>query len=445
LRNGNRLSKLPRIQTFPGPDTAGKGQITMNGRTISILAGVFLLVMGAFLGGMWTTHKTWWAWRTTEDAQDLWRSWRATGKFLRANSYAHRAGYAPDEPYTVHDAAALADGHLLISRIDPKSQRPVAELVDTTGEVLHTWPIDHSRMVEGGAANEFPHTATLLPDGSILVNVDDQKGLARLDACGDPVWVKADMIYHHMISRGQDGYWIWAEPDWDGGHNQRLVRFDPESGETLETISLLDDLIARSPENRVAFTMPAGMKFEAQAIPDETTDFFHPNDIEELSPALAPAFPQFRAGDLLISLRNLDLVAVIDRQTLAVKWAQYGPWRDQHDPDFEADGTISVYSNNGGRNRSTIIVIDPRTNSAREAFGSEGVPFSSFIMGRHERLENGNWLIASPMEGRVLEATADGRLVREFNNILDEGYNNVLSSVEFVPKDYLAEIPVCDR
>ena len=56
-------------------------------------------------------------------------------------------------------------------------------------------------------------------------------------------------------------------------------------------------------------------------------------DVEELGPELADAFPQFAVGDLLVSMRSLNLIAVLDGSTHDVKWWQIGPWHRQHDPD----------------------------------------------------------------------------------------------------------------
>lgn len=417
----------------------------MNARKVSILAGLFLLTISTFLVGMWTTDKEWWAWRTTSEARELWRSFRATGQLMRERTYFHRQATWPDATYTVTDPGAVAEGYLVISRLDTVTKRPLAELRDAAGEVLHTWPIDYSRLVAGGAADEFPHAATVLPDGSLMVNFDDGRALARIDACGDPLWVKDDMVYHHVISAGADGYWVWADPAWDGGHNQFLVRFDPETGQTREAISVLDDILSAAPGAGMALSITDGYEIVREADPDVTGDILHPNDIEELSIAMASAFPQFHPGDLMISLRNINLVAVIDRRTHTILWAQYGPWRGQHDPDFQPDGTITVFSNNTDRDRSTIISIDPKTNESHDMFLGTDLAFNSYIMGKHQHLSNGNWLIASPTEGRVLEITAAGKTVREINNILNEGYNGIIGSAEFLPEGYLKALPACQK
>ncbi len=85
-----------------------------------------------------------------------------------------------------------------------------------------------------------------------------------------------------------------------------------------------------------------------------TDDLLHSNDVEPLLPELAREFPMFRAGDLLVSLREINAVFVMDHDSLAIKWMFTGALR-QHDPDFFPDGTIVLFNN---RDDNTKIVWD---------------------------------------------------------------------------------------
>lgn len=417
----------------------------MTPRRIFFAALFFLAALSSYAAGMWTTYKDWKPWQVTTDVQKLWRSWRATGQFLRDGTYQLRQDYAADEIYTAQRPDLAAKGYWVINRFDPVNQRFVTDLIDQSGATIHSWPIDYSALVPGGNPTEFVHIATALPDGSLMIDFDNGTSMARLDACGKTIWNKDDQVYHHSIEKADDGYWTWADPLWEGGQNQEMVLFDPATGETKETVHLIDDVILKSPENALALSIPEGFVFTRDAKPGEIKDILHPNDVEALTAALAPAFPQFKAGDLLISLRNINLVAVIDRTTYDVLWAQYGPWKDQHDADFQPDGTISIFSNNIDRNRSTIIQVDPKTDQSRDLFYGTEANFNSFIMGKHQRLPNGNWMITSPIEGRVIEVTAKGEMVREWNNILDGRYNAIITYSEFLPEGYLTTLPVCAK
>ena len=92
-------------------------------------------------------------------------------------------------------------------------------------------------------------------------------------------------------------------------------------------------------------------RFKDNPTGDVGEDIFHPNDLDVLTAELAPAFPMFEAGDLLLSFRTPSLVVVLGADDHRVNWYQNGPWQFQHDPDFTADGTISVYSNFSGHGR----------------------------------------------------------------------------------------------
>lgn len=417
----------------------------MSARTISVLAAVFLAAVVSYLAGMWTTYKDWWPWQKATEVQAAWRSWRATGYFLPGDTYAHRKPDQPDARHTVGDAAAVAPGLWAINRYDPPTQGYVFELIDGTGAILNSFPIDYGRIRDGGKPSEFAHIATVLPDGSVLVVWDDAPGMARLDACGEPIWAKTDRIYHHSLERGVDGYWTWATDNWYGAEDQDMIRFDPMTGDILEEINLIDDVIERSPENRLKLTIPDGYRYKRDSRYGEQADVFHPNDLEELLPGMAAAFPEFEAGDLLVSLRNIDALAVIGRRSGEVKWIAYGPWRDQHDADFQPDGTITVFSNNNDRFHSQIIAVDPKTGASRDLFAGTGLGFDSFIMGKHQHLPNGNWMITPTIQGRVIEATPEGRIVREYDNILNGDYNALVLYAEHLEPGYLAKVPTCAK
>jgi len=119
-------------------------------------------------------------------------------------------------------------------------------------------------------------------------------------------------------------------------------------------------------------------------------------------------FPMFDAGDLLLSFRTLNLIAIVDPDDSRVIWWSHGPWIAQHDPDFTSDGRISVYNNNTGRGRSEIIKIDPMTREISNDLFHGEASFYTSSMGTHQYLLNGNVLIVVPGEGRILEVTDDG-------------------------------------
>ena len=64
-----------------------------------------------------------------------------------------------------------------------------------------------------------------------------------------------------------------------------------------------------------------------------------------LSVELAHLYPEFEAGDMLISLRELNLVVVVRPSTRRIIWWRYGLTSAQHDATFVA-GHVEVFDNN---------------------------------------------------------------------------------------------------
>ena len=89
------------------------------------------------------------------------------------------------------------------------------------------------------------------------------------------------------------------------------------------------------------------------------------------------------------------------------------------------------------------VTVDPKTGASRDLFAGTGLGFDSFIMGKHQHLANGNWLITPTIQGRVIEATPEGRIVREYNNILNADYNALVLYAEHLEPGYLAKVPAC--
>ena len=164
------------------------------------------------------------------------------------------------------------------------------------------------------------------------------------------------------------------------------------------------------------------------------------NDVEPLPEALASEYPDFQAGDLLVSLRDLNLVLVFDPETLEVRWSATGPFVRQHDPDFIGGGWIGVFDNRrDGTERGTvlggsrIIALHTESDSSRVVYsGSKGSRFYTAELGKWQSLENGNVLLIESQAGRVLEVDDSGNVVWEWVN---EPFSD-----EFVP-----EVPEATR
>lgn len=312
---------------------------------------------------------------------------------------------------------------------------PGLRLIDARGAVLHEWAI-HPEALFADSSDRDPqrnvalerrqiHGFHLFPDGDVLVNVEPV-GTARLDPCGNVRWT-LPAGSHHSIAPAADGtFWIPTRsfrtpveelsrarsyPGLSGNVFEDRVARVSADGELLEEISMVRVLYRNDLERHLR-----------KASRSVQLDPLHVNDVEPLFPEQAEAYPLFDAGDLLVSLRDLDLVLVFDPETLRVKWHSDHPFLQQHDPDFIGDGWIGVFDNNrDGTDRGTmlggsrVVAVQPSTDSTRVLFPSErSEPLYTHIMGNWQLLANGNLLLTESMAGRIAEVSPEGTLVWEW-------------------------------
>uniref|UniRef100_UPI002617264E arylsulfotransferase family protein n=1 Tax=Amaricoccus sp. TaxID=1872485 RepID=UPI002617264E len=111
-------------------------------------------------------------------------------------------------------------------------------------------------------------------------------------------------------------------------------------------------------------------------------------------------------------------------------------------PDFQPDGTITVYDNHTGSGVSRILRIDPGTRAVETLFaGSEETPFYSWQRGKHQMLPNGNVLVTDAEQGRVFEAAPDGDLVWERDMGWDADRNMIVTEARHLPPDFYPDGP----
>ena len=120
----------------------------------------------------------------------------------------------------------------------------------------------------------------------------------------------------------------------------------------------------------------------------------------------------------MISIRNLNLIVVINPESEAIVWATTGPWNHQHDPDPLPNGNIMVFDNvvaYGNEYGSAVIEFDPRSRQVAWSYhGSHDLPLRSDIRSCQQLLPGGNVLVTESDQGRILEVTRDGQVVWEY-------------------------------
>ncbi|MDQ2091598.1 arylsulfotransferase family protein [Marimonas arenosa] len=332
----------------------------------------------------------------------------------------------------------------------------MAVLLDPDLVARRIWRLDEDAVEAADKSRDsrrMLHGLQILPEaGSIVFGFDHGSALQRRDMCNRTEWITAGK-FHHSVTLSPDGYALWALRD--GGFasdfapddltappNTGLVRLDAATGEIVEEISL-EALVAanaglglfelaRKDANEVETN-------EVAVIGRWISDPMHFNDIEALRPEMAAAFPDFTAGDLLVSARDINTVMVIDPETHKVKWHQTGGFMRQHDPDWRPDGTISVFDNGMSTGVSRIQTVDAKTNHISVAYDGAEMDFYTRIRGKHMRTTRGDLAIVSPQQGRAFELDAGRRPVLEFRNHKpgSEEKNFVLTEYLWLPETAL--------
>ena len=114
-------------------------------------------------------------------------------------------------------------------------------------------------------------------------------------------------------------------------------------------------------------------------------------------------------GDTLISLRNFNLVAEVNREGKVVRAIGEGVMVQQHDPEAEPNGNI-LFANPG--NSPQAVEIDPTGKVVWKYTIPQDTAFSSQSTRDADRLQNGNTLITAA--NRLIEVTPQGDIVWQF-------------------------------
>lgn len=318
-------------------------------------------------------------------------------------------------------------------------------LLDPDGKVMNVWNVTQEGNPWSNYPDEnvFPHGFVILKDGSIITAFDESSILTRYDYCGNELW-RVPGNFHHSIEIGEDNtIWTWGSPEGEViiGNNVHQVRVS--DGETLQRFSIYDMIEAnldidvfglRQLDDKDGSTWVSG-----------GGGAFHQNDVDPLLPEFADAYPAFEAGDLLLSLRSINLILVVEPETQKIKWWRVGLTRRQHDPDWNNRGTISVFDNNMHRGHSRIVEIDPETMDYRTVVAGEDYDFYSWHRGKHQELPTGHMLVTSAAQGRAFEVAPDGQITFDFLNLYTPEHGALaLSEARFLPPDYFEELPTCD-
>lgn len=298
------------------------------------------------------------------------------------------------------EAAAFEGLNLVCSWDSPR-----ARLFDMQGKLVHEWK----------QGTRGWNDVALLPDGSLLAAVNEQ-GLLKLDRNSRPLWWFAERVHHEFQVASDGSVRVLVRkaalrPEIHARYAaiaDEVVTLDA-NGRELGRVSILE-AIERSSH---AGLLPSAAHRDFGPSRTEL-DVLHANSVEAFDGRLAGKSPLFAKGNLLVSMRTIDSVAIVKPDSLDVLWL-WGPsiLRGQHHATLLDNGHVLVFNN--GLEASGAIEVDPLTWQVEWQY-SPGKEFFSRSRGAAQRLPNGNTLLSASDKGYAREVTPQGRVVWEYAN-----------------------------
>jgi hypothetical protein len=319
---------------------------------------------------------------------------------------------------------------------------PGAILMDAEGTVLHEWRYDflsawpHELESAENDGAEYWRWAYLFRNGDVLA-IFEGLGLLKVDKDSRLLW-KHYGGEHHDLDVLPDGT-IYALT--------RQARVAPE----ISKLPILEDFVTvLSPSGEVLREVSVlgaflGSLFAPAPVARDMPmhgDVFHTNAIEVLDGRFADRIPAFRKGNVLLSMRQLSMIAVLDMDTERIVWVSApGIWYEQHDPEVLDNGDILVFDNKGNDGKSEVVEFDPVTEEVSWVYsGSKEEPFFTMMCGTSHRLPNGDTLISESDYGHAFEVTPSGEIVWNFLNPNRAGDKGELIATLFdmvrLPEDF---------
>ena len=323
----------------------------------------------------------------------------------------------------------------------------MAWIADRSGKVLHAWEVNLDDLWSGlqGIGGDVSHLSlypvgmALGSDGSLVVSFQGREtypvqiGIMKVDRQGKVLWKRFDRS-HHWITADAAGQIYTPAAAFErelkgiGGTRVDLKCKTGESG--------VDSIRVLSPDGKplrelkvMDAVMKSGYSGLFYAI-REGCNPTHLNSIALASPQVARAIPGAAPGDLLVSLRETNAVALLDGRTAAVKYLVSGRTAAQHGPQFLPDGTVLVFDNLGGDKTlggTRVARIDLVKGTAQTVFPREShkevLPVWSETAGHIDVSPDGKRaLVSITHQGRIVEIdVASGAPLWVYENTHDIG------------------------
>ena len=358
-----------------------------------------------------------------------------------------------------------------------------AYAIDTKGQVAKKWPspiadteLGYTRpLVNGNLLSRVQPKRSLSGAKGANAEVTGADSVVEFNQEGREVWRYTDKerSLHHDQERMENGNTLFVcSKDLDRpAISKRLLKDDclievDRSGKIVwewQTADHLDDLELPKEVKAEIMNGYGGNRTGLGAPPpSKGFDYLHMNAASPIPASAGHTDPRFKAGNIIVSYRYINTLAVVDRDTKKIVWKTVNLTIGQHNPHFipaglPGTGHVLVFDNGNvdadtnprhasSRPNSRVVEINPLDMSIAWEYTADKSNrplwsfFSHYISGA-QRQPNGNTLICEGSNGRIFEVKADGEIVWEYVNPFPNTTGKIPNSTIFraakVPESWL--------
>lgn len=336
-------------------------------------------------------------------------------------------------------------GYTLITKDDTQ-----IALIDMEGKAVHSWRLPFTKVWspsirEGDNFTKPPvfGYAQIMQNGDViaLYHTDDRKsliyglGLVRMDRQAKLIWQYGANVHDDFYVAADGKIYTLLQnltrglPLPDVNYSKPPVMTDsiailsPDGKEEAQ-IDVLQAFLG-TPFEQYLYSLGNGMRYTLA------------NAVMPLEKDLADKFPMFKTGDILITVANIDTIAVIRPDTGKVIWASRNMWRRPYHARFLDNGNIMLYDTRGYYDgtritKPRVLQINPATLGVSWSYVQKDKNEDTGKMtGMQQMLPNGNVLITQEDAGQIVEVSPDKQVVWQYN------YPNDINSAQRISYDFL--------
>ena len=314
---------------------------------------------------------------------------------------------------TTYQKGRAFDGYTLFA---PMMGRNVW-LIDMMGQVVHRWEMDNIP----GNYGKLLTNGNLLYAGKLMPSPLPEFGgnggqLVEVDWEGNTVWEYRDPYHSHCFAEMENGNLMiaqWREVPDKIAQNVK----GGQPGTELKGVMWGEAIQEINRETKEVIW--EWNSFDHLDVEIDLIGPLHPRDRWTNLNAIT-IMPD---GNLLVSFRRINTIAIIERTTKEIIW-RWGPGEiaGQHNPTLLENGNILLFDNGAHRSYTTfdysrVIEVNPETSKIEWEYREDpAFDFNSFICSGAQRQPNGTTLICESLKGRIFEVTHDGEIVWEFHS-----------------------------